>query len=79
MTYRKILDLKLRERIPTIELGKSFPRERRKIHRIALAELPPSLLRRVIRNERLLAHLLALKRRLVKWYEQDRWKKAESI
>ena len=61
MTYQRIFDLKFKEEVPTYELGRRFPRERRKISRVALLELPLSILRSVIKQERELQKLVFLK------------------
>ncbi|MBI3999448.1 MAG: hypothetical protein HY351_02435 [Candidatus Omnitrophica bacterium] len=61
MTYQRIFDLKFKEDIPTYELGKRFPREWKKISRIALLELPFSVLRSIIKQERELRKLVFLK------------------
>ena len=65
MTYQKIFDLKFREEISTLELGKRFPKERKKISRIALLELPNSLLRKLVKHEREFKKLLMLKQWLL--------------
>lgn len=62
MTYQRIFDLKFKEDIPTYELGRRFPKERRKISRVALLELPLFLLRSVIKQEREFQKLVFLKR-----------------
>ena len=61
MTYQKIFDLKFRREVPTYELGKRFPKELRKISRIALLELPKSILRELIKQEKEFRKLMALK------------------
>lgn len=66
MTYRKILDLKFNQKVPTIKLHKNFPRESGKIGRVALAELPVKTLRELIADERELRQILDLKAALKK-------------
>ena len=61
MTYQKIFDLKFNGEVPTYELGKRFPKELRKISRIALLELPKSILRELIKQEKEFQKLMALK------------------
>ncbi len=61
MTYQRIFDLKFKEDVPTHELGKRYPKERRKISRIALLELPLSLLRELIKQEKEFRKLVLLK------------------
>ncbi|MBI4372993.1 MAG: hypothetical protein HY585_04630 [Candidatus Omnitrophica bacterium] len=62
MTYQRIFELKFKKEIPTYELGKRFPKELRKISRVALLELPLRLLKSVIKREREFEELVALKR-----------------
>ncbi len=61
MTYERIFNLKFKEDIPTHELGKRYPRERRKISRIALLELPLSVLRELVNKEKEFRKLVSLK------------------
>ena len=61
MTYERIFDLKFKENVTTHELGKRFPRERKKISRIALLELPFSMLRNLIKRETELKKLMFLR------------------
>ena len=68
MTYQRIFNLKFKEDVPTYKLGKRYPRERRKISRIALLELPLSLLRQLIKQEEELQKLISLKQ----WFFQKR-------
>lgn len=51
MTYERIYDLKFRKRVPTYQLRKRFPREARKIARVALLQLPESLLKKLVREK----------------------------
>jgi len=64
MTYERIFDLKFRNAIPTYELGKRFPKERKKISCIALLDLPVSILKKLIKRENDLGKLLTLRREL---------------
>lgn len=66
MTYQKIFDLKFNQEVPTYELGKRFPKHRKKISRIALLDIPFSLLRQLIKREDELEKLLSLKEWLYK-------------
>ena len=52
MTYERIFDLKFKGDVPTYKLEKRFPRELKKISRVALLELPSSLLREIIKQEK---------------------------
>lgn len=61
MTYQKIFDLKFKGEVPTYKLGKRFPKELRKISRIALLELPKSILRELIKQKKEFKELMALK------------------
>ena len=62
MTYQKIFELKFKEDVPTYKLGRQFPKELRKISRVALLELPISMLRELVKQEEELRKLLSLKR-----------------
>ena len=62
MTYQRIFDLKFKEEVATCELRKRYPKEQKKILRIALLELPNSLLRKLIKHEREFQKLISLKR-----------------
>jgi hypothetical protein len=66
MSYDRIFNLKFREHVPTYQLGKLFPRERKKITQIALLELPISLLRQLIKQEKELRKLISLR----EWLER---------
>ena len=66
MTYERLFQLKFKEEVPTHQLGKQFPKERRKISRLALLELAPSKLRKVIKNREELRKLMVLKEWLIK-------------
>lgn len=62
MTYERLFNLKFREEVPTYELGKRFPKEIRKISRVALLELPLSTLKTLVKRHEELEKLLKLKR-----------------
>ena len=64
--YEKIFKLKFENDVPTHELGKRFPKELRKISKIALMELPPSILKALLKREHELKKLMSLKRNLLK-------------
>ncbi len=66
VTYERIFNLKFKEAVPTHELGKRYPRERKKISRIALLELPLSVLRELIKKEEEFRKLVSLKQWLFK-------------
>ena len=66
MTYQKIFNLKFKKEMPTHELGKRYPKEREKISRIALLELPNPLLRELIKRKQEFQKLVSLKRWLFK-------------
>lgn len=53
MTYERLYDLKFNKNFPTYVLEKKFPRERRKISRLALLELPLAELRQLVSHEEL--------------------------
>ena len=66
MTYERLFQLKFEEEVPTHQLGKQFPGERKKISRLALLELPLSRLRKVVRNQEEFRKLLLLKEWLIR-------------
>ena len=66
MTYERLYHLKFNEEVPTHQLGKQFPKERRKISRLALLELPLARLRKVVKDEGEFQKLLLLKAWLIK-------------
>jgi hypothetical protein len=66
MTYERLFHLKFKEEVPTHQLGKQFPKERKKISRLALLELTPARLRKVIRNREEFRKLMLLKAWLIK-------------
>ena len=66
MTYQKIFNLKFKKEMPTHELGKRYPKEREKISRIALLELPNPLLRELIKRKQEFQKLVSLKKWLFK-------------
>ncbi len=61
MTYERIFNLKFKGAVPTHELGKRYPKERKKISRIALLELPLSVLRELVKQEEEFRKLVLLK------------------
>lgn len=64
VTYQTLFKLKFEQKVPTLELEKKFPRDKEKISRLALLELPAKVLKSVVRNEKELFHLQSLKRAL---------------
>lgn len=66
MTYEKIFKLKFEEDVPTHELERRFPKELKKISKIALMELSPDTLRKLVRREDELKKLMSLKQDLLK-------------
>ena len=78
MTYERIFDLKFKWDVPTYKLGKRFPKERRKISRIALLELPLSELRELIKQESEFQRLATLKEWFFKKEGMRRKKKTRS-
>ncbi len=64
MTYQTLYELKFKHKVPTLELEKKFPKDREKISRLALLELPTEVLKNVVRNEKELTQLQALRRTL---------------
>ena len=66
VTYEELFTLKFKEHVPTCELEKRFPEERKKISEIALLELPPAMLRELVKQEKELRKLMVLKTWLLK-------------
>lgn len=65
MTYEKIFRLKFNEELPTHELRKLYPKEQKKISRVALLELPTAILRELVKREKELQKLISLKKWLL--------------
>lgn len=61
MTYEELFNLKFKKHLPTHELEKRYPKDRRKISRIALLELSTHELKSLVRREEELDRLLLLK------------------
>lgn len=72
MTYERLFQLKFKEAVPTYKLGKWFPKERRKISHIALLQLSPSMLRKVVKDREEVRKLMLLKEWLLKKEEAKR-------
>jgi len=66
MTYQRLFDLKFREAVPTYELGRRYPKEKRKISRVALLELPITMLRQLVKQKKELQKLTWLREWLLK-------------
>jgi len=66
VTYEKIFRLKFEDEVPTHELERRFPKELKKISKIALMELPPSILKVLLKREHELKKLMSLKQNLLK-------------
>ena len=75
MTYQKIFELKFKAAVPTCELRKRYPKEQKKISRIALLDIPTSILRELIKKEQEFKKLISLKRWLFKKESGTRGKK----
>ena len=64
VTYQTLFELKYKHKVPTIELNKKFPKDREKISRLALLELPSEILKSVVKDEKQLTDLQALRQTL---------------
>jgi len=73
--YKRIYDLKFNQCVPTFELRKRFPKEGRKITRVALLQLSNSVLRELVHQKKELQKLMLLRRSLFK-QESGRHRKA---
>lgn len=65
MTYRRLFDLKFKQKVPTIELEKRFPSDRNKIAKLAFLELPITVLKSVVKDQKKYLGVLALKKKLL--------------
>ena len=65
MTYEQLFHLKFNESVPTYKLGKRFPKERRKISKIALLQLSPAMLKKVVKKRSDVKKLMLLKAWLI--------------
>ena len=63
MTYERLYDLKFNKHLPTYQLGMKYPREKRRISKIALLQLPFSMLKKLLKREQFNA-LKVLKQKL---------------
>jgi len=61
MTYERLYELKFKKHIPTYQLGKRYPKELRKISRVALLELSTSLMRELVKRKEERRLLIRLK------------------
>ena len=65
MTYRALFDLKFNQGVSTIELEKKFPRDKHKISKLALLDLPREVLSSIVGSKKELFYLLSLKESLM--------------
>ena len=68
MTYKRIVYLKFRKKVPTQELLKRYPDSRR-VQEIAMLDIPDDLLKKIVAEEKAFNRLMRLKRRFSKFIE----------
>lgn len=64
--YEKLFDLKYKQGVPTCELAHLFPAHIDRVSEVALLDIPETTLKEVVREEKLLERLTALKKKLQK-------------
>ena len=62
MTYREIFELKFKKGLSTYELVRKFPAEIERVSKVALLDVPPNMLRKVLPAEKDFCDLMALKK-----------------
>ncbi len=66
MNYQTLVDLKFGQGIPTYELVRKFPENISRVSEVALLDLPEGVLREILKEEKLYAKVMRLKRRFFK-------------
>lgn len=66
MTYEKLFALKYKDGVSTSELTRRFPEEIKRVSEIALLDIPESMLKRIIREEKTFHRLIRLKKKFLK-------------
>ena len=64
--YSTLFDLKFRKGISTYELVRQFPKEIGRVSEIALLDVPESVLREILKEEKLVDRLMRLKKKFLK-------------
>lgn len=63
MTYQKLFDLKFKKGLSTYELVQRYPDYIERVSEVALLDVPESILKDIIREEKALMRLMRLKRK----------------
>ena len=66
INYQTLINLKFREGISTYELVRKFPEEINRVSEIALLDVPEGVLREILKEEKLYARVMRLKRKFLK-------------
>lgn len=64
--YEKLFDLKYRKGISTFDLAHRFPNHIERVSEVALLEVPPRVLRKVVPEKSVLERLMSLKKKFPK-------------
>ncbi len=62
MDYKELFKLKFEKGLSTIELEERYPEEIDKIAKLALIDLPPQVLKKIVKDKKELSSLLELKK-----------------
>ena len=63
--YETLVDLKFRKGISTYELSRRYPEQINRVSEVALLDVPKRLLREILKEEKLYARLMRLKRKFL--------------
>ena len=66
MNYRTLVNLKFGEGISTYELARKFPEAISRVNEVALLDVPDRVLREILKEEKLYARVMRLKRKFFK-------------
>ncbi len=66
VNYQTLINLKFREGISTYELVRKFPEEISRVSEIALLDIPEGVLREILKEEKLYARVMRLKRKFLR-------------
>ncbi|HLD50515.1 MAG TPA: hypothetical protein VJC08_04885 [bacterium] len=66
VNYQTLINLKFREGISTYELVRKFPEEINRVSEIALLDIPEGVLREILKEEKLYARVMRLKRKFLR-------------
>lgn len=66
MNYQTLVDLKFGQGISTYELVRKFPEEISRVSEVALLDIPEGILREILKEEKLYARVMRLKRKFLR-------------